>query len=88
MRPALAALQHSVLPTWDTPLLACSCTAVPLPLPTLPAHLLAAQHDPQHVGAHDLGQLLVITLRQGAVAVGVGARVVDPVAGSGFGAAV
>ena len=44
-------------------------------------HLLAAEHDPQHVGLHYGCQVVVIALKQGAVLVGVGARIVDPLGG-------
>lgn len=40
--------------------------------------LLAAEHDAEHVGLHDVDQIRVAGLRQQAVLVRVRARVIDP----------
>ena len=42
------------------------------------ARLLAAKHDAEHVGLHDVHQVRVAGLRQQAVLVRIGARVIDP----------
>ena len=42
------------------------------------ARLLAAEHDAEHVGLHDVHQVCIAGLRQQAILVRVRARVIDP----------